>query len=399
MNKSKKFLGSISTLCTFGLMALIAWKAGTFGIVINELTMFISGRFREIASNHTTFLMMISVILTVVVIGFPCSIGASIFQEMILGKKGKNKISSLLEELREGNHFFTFFIAVIYEEVFARWFFLEFLTKISFLSGTVAFYVLFLIGNTIWALMHLRNFKEKKDRKVLRVFPQFVGGIFLTYVFVKYGLLAVILTHFATNAVAFAIYKVQSINVIDCLIFCYAALCANVSYVLMGKPLTDILPWFADSIVFRLQGWEFWDYVKVSVFFSASFVTVFSLLLYDRDKARKKKSEKAIGIVRYIVRILIGISFLYVFCTLLGRHITNTPYQVLLIAILFTSLQRDASMSAMARTFWIGLPTGYIAICILQALLQTLGFWPILGWVAVEIASYTPIIILNKFDD
>ena len=395
MNESKKFLGSISALCTFGLLTLIAWKAGVFGIVINELTIFISGGFREVASNHTTFLMMFPVILAVVVLELPCTIGAAVLQAKMLGKSGKHALSDLFKELGEGNHFFTFFIIVLLEELFARWFFLGLLTKISFLSGTVAFYALFLIGNAIWALIHLSNYKEEKDRKVLRVLPQFVAGAFFTYVFVKYGLLAAILAHFASNAVVFAVHKVQRINVIDGLIVGYATLCAAISYMLMEKPLTDVLPWFADSPVFRLQGWEFWDYVKFSVFLSASFVIVFGLLLYDRGEAGKKKSDKDIGLVGYIVGIPIVIGLLYGIYALLGLFIANVPYRVLVLAILFTFLQKGASGSAMARTFWSGLPDTYITMCILQAL----GFWPALGWVAVETAIHAPRIILNKLDD
>jgi hypothetical protein len=333
MNEGKKLLGSLSALCTFGLLALIAWKAEVFGMVINELIMFISGGFREVASNHTTFLMMFPVILAVVVLNLSCAVGANVLQEKILGKSGKHMLVDFFEEMEEDNHFFTFFVIVLLEELFARWFFLGLLTKISFLSGTVAFYALFLIGNGIWALIHLSNFKEEKDRKVLRVLPQFVGGVFFTYVFVKYGLLAAILAHFASNAVIFAVHKVQRINVIDGLIVGYAALCAAISYTLMEKPLADVLPWFADSPVFRLQGWEFWDYVKISVFLSASFVIVFGLLLYDRGEAEKKKSDKDIGLVGYIVGIPIVISLLYGIYALLGLFIANVPYRVLVLAI------------------------------------------------------------------
>lgn len=395
MNESKKFLGPISALCTFGLLALIAWKSHVFGMVVRELTIFMSGGFREVASNHTTFLMMFSVIFAVVVLELPCTVGVAVFQARILGKSGKHALSDFFKEMGEGNHFFTFFVVVLLEELFARWFFLGLLTKIPFLSGTVAFYTLFLIGNGIWALIHLSNYKEEKDRKVLRVLPQFVAGAFFTYVFVKYGLLAAILAHFASNAVVFAVHKVQRINVVDGLIIGYGALCAAISYVLIEKPLTDVLPWFADNPMFRLQGWEFWDYVKVSVFLSSCFVVVFGLLLYDRGEAGKKKSDKDMGLVGYIVSIPIVIGLLYGIYALLGLFIANVSYRVLVLAILFTFLQKGASGSAVARTFWIGLPDTYVTMCILQAL----GFWPSLGWIAVETAIHAPRIILNKLDD
>jgi hypothetical protein len=395
MNESKKLLGSLSALGTFGLMALIAWKSDVFGMVISELTIFMSGGFREVASNHTTFLMMFPVILAVVVLELPCTICAAVIQAKILGKSGKHALDDFFKKMGEGNHFFTFFVIVLLEELFARWFFLGLLTKIFFLSGTIAFYALFLIGNGVWSLIHLSNYKEEKDRNMLRVLPQFVAGAFFTYVFVKYGLLAAILAHFASNAVVFAVHKVQRINVVDGLIVGYGVLCAAISYALIEKPLIDVLPWFADSPVFRLQGWEFWDYVKVSVFLSSCFVVVFGLLLYDRGEARKKKSDKDIGLIGYIIGIPIAIGLLYGIYALLGLFIANVPYRVLVLAILFTFLQKGASGSAVARTFWSGLPETYVTMCILQAL----GFWPALGWVVVETAIHTPRLILNKLDD
>ncbi|MBI4098439.1 MAG: CPBP family intramembrane metalloprotease [Candidatus Magasanikbacteria bacterium] len=395
MDKRKRLLGFLSMLGTLGLLALIAWRTEVFGMVINELTLFISGGFREIASNHTTFLMMFPVIFAVVVLALPCAIGAGVLQEMVLGKNGKHALSDQFKGLGEGNHFFTFFITVLLEELFARWLFLGLLTKIPFLSGTVAFYALFLIGNGIWALIHLSNYEEEKDRKALRALPQFVAGAFFTYIFVKYGLLATILAHFALNAVMFAVHKVQRINVIDGLIVGYGGLCAAASYALMEKPLADILPWFADNPVFRLDGWEFWDYVKVSVFLSASFSIVFDLLLYDRGEADKKKPDKNLELISYIVAIPIAIGLLYGVYALLGLFTTNVPYRMLVLAILFTFLKKDASGSALARTFWIGLPDTYITMCILQAL----GFWPALGWIIVETAIQVPKLALDKLDD
>ncbi|MBI2624634.1 CPBP family intramembrane metalloprotease [Candidatus Parcubacteria bacterium] len=395
MNESKKLLGSISALCTFGLLALIAWKAEVYGMVIRELVIFMSGGFREVASNRTTFLMMFPIVLAVVVLELPCTVVAAVLQEKILGKSGKHMLTDFSKEMGEGSHFPPFFLIVLFEELFARWLFLGLLTKIPVLSGTVAFYALFLIGNGVWALVHLYNYREKGDRKILRVLPQFVAGAFFTYVFVKYGLLAAILAHFASNTVLFVVHKVQRINMTDGLLVGYSALCAAISYALMEKPLADILPWFADNPVFRLQGWEFWDYVKVSVFLSSCFIVVFDLLLYDRGEAGKKKSDKDIGLVGHIIVIPIVIGLLYGTYALLGLFITNAPYRVLALAILFSLPQKGASGSAMARTFWSGLPDTYITMCVLLAL----GFWPALGWIAVKAAIYAPRLRLNKLDD
>ncbi|MCH7759128.1 CPBP family intramembrane metalloprotease, partial [Patescibacteria group bacterium] len=88
------------------------------------------------------------------------------------------------------------------EELLFRWLPLGLIAKITFFSSIFWFYILFLAGNLIWSLMHLGNF-NKKDRQLIRVFPIFILGIFLTYIFVKYGLLASAVTHITYNIIIF----------------------------------------------------------------------------------------------------------------------------------------------------------------------------------------------------
>jgi hypothetical protein len=395
VSDNNKALGAISALCTFGLLVFIAVKTQAIGTAGSEFLTLLSGGVNQIVNNDKTFLMMFPIIVAVVVLELPATILAAIFQAKLLGKSGKHGLTELFREMGEGNHFFTFFVLVLVEELFARWLFLGVLTKIPFLSGAVAFYALFLIGNGIWALIHLSNFKEEKDRRMLRVLPQFVAGAFFTFVFVKYGLLAVVLTHFASNAVLFAFHKIQRVNVIDALIVGYAALCAGVSYWLIDKPVTDILPWFADNPTFVLTGWEFWDYLKVSVFLSSCFVIVFGFLLYDRGAVQQQKDGKEYGLPVYLIGLAIVIGLLYGLYALLGLFIASVPYRILVLAILFTFLQKGASGSAVARSFWTGLPNVYITMCILQAL----GFWLAVGYVLAEAVIEAPRMVLLKRDN
>ncbi len=394
MRDHNKALGVISALFTFCLLAFIAVKTQSIGTAGSELLTFLSGGVNQIVNNDKTFLMMFPIIIAIVVLELPAAILAGILQEKILGKSGTHALSELFKGMGAGNHFFTFFAIVLLEELFARWLFLGVLTKIPFLSGTVAFYVLFLVGNGIWALIHLSNFKKEKDRKMLRVLPQFVAGVFFTYVFVKYGLLAVVLTHFASNSVLFALHRVQRVNIIDALIVGYAALCAGVSYWLIDKPIADILPWFADNPIFVLAGWEFWDYLKISVFLSSCFVVVFGLLLYDRG-AIQQKDGKEYGLFVCLIGTAIIIGLFYGLYTLLGLFIASVPYRILVLAILFTFLQRGASGSAVARSFWTGLPSVYITMCILQAL----GVWSVVGYALATAVIGLPMLALLKRDD
>lgn len=384
-----------SALATYLLLALIAWKSAVFGTVINELHLLATGGFREISNNHTSFLMMFSTMIAIVVLELPCTMLAALIQKMVHGENGKHALTSTLAKMTEGNLFYTFFVIVLIEEVFARWLFLGLLPQIPFLSGTLAFYALFFIGNSLWALLHLANFKEEKDRKVLRVLPQFVAGIFFTYIFIKFGLLAVILTHFASNAIIFALHKIQRTGMIDACIVGYAALIAAISYSVMDKPLTDILPWFADNPVFSLPGWTFWDYVKISLFVTSCSSLIFGLLLYDKGNAGKKGITKATDFIAIAISLPIAVIVLYILYMIMGLFIANIPYRVLALAILLCFSQKGASGSAMSRTFWCGLPDTFIAICILQAL----GFWSAVCWMGIEALFAIPNLYLNSLDD
>ena len=170
----------------------------------------------------------------------------------------------------------------------------------------------------------------------------------------------------------------------------------------MEKPLRDILQWFAYNPTFQLEGWYFWDYVKVDVFIGSLLNIIISLLLYDRGEAgnvlpQKKSEDTAIIAILISVSIFIAlyIGIAYALYEFLGLFITNTPYRVLIIAILYTFLQKGASGSAITRAFLKGLPNMYITICILQAL----GFWFSFGWIAITIIINIPELILTHYDD
>jgi hypothetical protein len=385
-------LGYLSALGTFVLILLIAWLTGAFPLVFSDLSLFVGGNYDQIAANHTTFLMMFPVMLAVVALALPCAFIAIFLQAVVHGQSGRHALRDMLDNMGTGNHFFTFFVNVFIEELLARWLFLGLLTQIPVLSGPVAFYVLFFLGNLIWALVHLGNYTDDKDKRVLRVLPQFVGGIFFTYVFVKYGLLATILTHFAYNAVLFAIHKLQRFTVADALILVYAAICAGVSFAMMDKPLADILQWFSENPNFVLPGWEFKDYLTFSVFFGSIPMLLFGLLLYDQRES--EESDSSTGLLDYLLGVPLAVGMLYGMFYLLGFIISDVPLRILVLAILFTFLTKSASGSAMSRSFWVSLPDLYITVCIIQAL----GFWPSVWWLALSSLIMLPVTIFRRLE-
>jgi len=370
--ETKKIAGLWSFIGTYVVLFLIALKTGAIDIIIKELPLLFSGAtgMHELANSPTTLLMMLEAITAVIVLHIPLVCAAGMIINAIWGE-GKNVVEGLFGNLRKGNYFLVFFAFVVLEEIYARWFFLGVLTRISFLSGPIAFYLLFLAGNASWSRMHLSNYENKDDKQIARVIPQFIFGIFLTYIFVKYGLLASILTHFSMNAVIFAMAKTQKFGEANVWYIAAHAVYAGASYMLMDKPLSDMMAWFSYTPTFALAGWEFWDYVLVSMFVTSILALVFEILLYDQSEIYDSKNGKsgiAYNVISYIIAPATLTGILFGLYALMGYAIANVAYRILVLVIIIAFLEKTKSGSATARVYWTILPDTYITICILQAL-------------------------------
>ncbi|KXK07278.1 MAG: hypothetical protein UZ21_OP11001001140 [Microgenomates bacterium OLB22] len=275
--------------------------------------------------------------------------------------------------------------------------FLGLLPKIPALSGQTAFYALLLIGNTIWAGIHLNNFKENRDKKILFVLPQFVGGIFLSYIYLKFGLFGSVLAHFAGNAIILSSHKVHKVTIIDGLHILYGALCAWISYRLMTKPLSDMLTWFSTEPVFKLPGWTFWDYVLATVFIASIMGLVFDLLLYDRGSLEQDEKERSVGIVvtTYLLAFPIQFGLMLGAFSLLGWLGVGVFYRIICVALIFGLPSKQDSLGAVSRQFWAGLPYVYIMGCLLMGL----GFIQTVAWALTMSVIALPSRLLHKHDD
>lgn len=393
MHSKNQSLGAISFLGSYVLLLYFAFELGALSDTIDGIYMLLSGSVDGIVSGQIAFIEMIPVIIAVIALTIPCSILAGVVSKAMLGKTTNHSVVNMLAEMKEGNHFLNFFVIVVAEELVARWFFLGLLTMIPFLSGTFAFYALFLLGNSLWALVHLANYKNPKDRHWLRVLPQFVGGIFFTYLFVKFGLVAAILGHFASNAILFSLHKIQRVNWVDYMLILYYAILAVVSYLLMDQPVSDMMVWLSDQPTFILDGWDFWDYLLASIFIPAVFGLASSLLLYDRGEVNAEKKEPPLYAYFIAAPIMLGILFgLY---ALLGFVVDSVPYRILAVAIALVFAQRSASASASSRSFWVDIPTLYLTVCVVFAL----GWQLSIVWFALRFVVSIPGQILIKYDD
>jgi hypothetical protein len=390
-----KWFGLVSMLGTYLVLALLAWQSGEFATVLSELGLFLTGRVLEITTGDLSFVTMFSVIVSVIVLDLACSVITGLIHRKVHGEAESHFAREFFGTMQHDSHFYYFFVAVFAEELISRWFFLGLLRK-PFMHSTLAFYLLFLIGNSLFAAIHLPNFAKEKDRKLLRILPQFAGGIFFSYIYVKYGLLAAVLAHFGSNAVLFASHKIYTFTKTDALLTGYSVFCAITSYAYMEKPLGDVLLWFASEPTFELPGWKLLDYLKVSIFVGSGLVALFGLLLYDRGVSKRNdkpdEDQSTPGLGYYVVGLPLFLAVAMGLFSVMGLLVESVPYRVLVISVLFCFLHTSESGSDVARTFWKSMPDMYLTMCMLLAL----GFWQMLVLVALETIIGLPIALITR---
>lgn len=264
-------------------------------------------------------------------------------------------------------------IIIAAEEVVARWFFLGFLTTI-FTSNTM-FYVLLFVGNSLWALIHLRNYPVG-ERRVLAVLPQFICGLFFTAIYLNFGLLAAIVLHMAHNMLLLTRRKEFDFSLGDGLSIAYSLVVGVISFALLDKPLRDMMRWFTaeTSASFALPGWSFGDYLCAMLFIGSLVFIAAQLLGYDL------KIDNDTGmVVRLLDGLLMGF-IIYGIFAVAGVFTDSAPMQVA-VTILLSFLLAPSTLSGSntARIFFTGLPMRAIAVGVIGAL----GVWPGVAVLAV----------------
>ncbi len=396
MSKDIRPQGVWTAVGSFFLIFIIAFYNSSFGIIFSDLFHFFGGNIKDITRNNTPFLEMICVIFGVVCIALPISIFFTLLSEKHYGKlKGQHALDKYFIYLnKEDNLFYKFFIFVFIEELFARYLFLRFLYEHPLLDGTIWFYVLLLIGNSLWAFVHIYNFKDKKDRKILRVAPQFVSGIFYSYVFYKYGLLAVIITHYSSNIILLSTIKFQKTNLIDFYILIYEFFVFGIAYYLFDKPLSDVLVWFSDNPTFEIASWGFWDYLLFNFFISGILSICLELLMFDRSipNCEKNKETTFWDIIFGMFLIYVSSYILFLF---FGLFVDSVQIRILIISIAFCMLSTQQSGSALARTFWSGIFGFYLLVCTICAI----GFLKGILFLIICTAINYPLTLIKTQDD
>jgi hypothetical protein len=287
-------------------------------------------------------------------------------------------------------------LIIIGEEVIARWLLVGLVPSLlPILNNTVSLYVLMFIGNAAWALLHIPNYK---DGHPLRTLTQFVPALMYNAVFLRFGLLGSLLLHFTFDCVIWAGDSRQKFNIVDALMILWSGVPAWLMWNQMERPISDIVVWLHNPETLALPGWGFWDYLKMDLFIAASGAFLFDLLLYDKPdigtnssnhggSAKLNLNLSSSGPLAAVVTLLIGVilatigltvafalslALVYACFAVSGLFVKEIGYKIILASIFSLFLTNANSKSAVARSFFLGLPDLFVTIAVIS----------ILGWQA-----------------
>jgi hypothetical protein len=393
--------GLFTIVALLAVLGYLVHRVGGFDLMWADMPVFFSGQALQLWGKHNDiFATSVTVILVEVLLSFAILILMGVTGQT--KTEGEHAVANMMHNMQVSHHFLGMLFMVIVEEAFARWFFLGVLRHIPGLGGPIAFWGLLLLGNGLWALIHLPNFKNEEDRKLIKVLPQFVSGLLFSYIYVKYGFLMAVIVHMGCNSVLFTLHKVEVFGWVDAIGFLYMAAVAAIAYENIGFPLSDMLAWVnspeAGGRPVALEGWGFWNYFAASLALSYGVNGIAGLMLFDGNGKKKEEKKTStndapfavyIGVAALLLAAFLGAIYLeYWF---MGLFFDEFYLRAVAVALTLACLHTGRSGSSIARTFWVLVPLTYVSVCIIVVL----GFWQAAASISLAMLIGLPVVLIN----
>lgn len=372
-------IGQISAAGLYLLLFAITIIGGVdYAGIIFEIFQLVTGGVSEIKNGDEGLLQIILTIISVVVLTIPIIFGIGV---IVYKGKTKGHDRTMIEKI-ENNGPITLFMIVFSEESLARGLFLGILTKV-FTGDIGFFYAMFLVGNALWAYMHIYNFKDKKMRSILLVVPHFIAGIAFTYLYVRYGLFAAIAGHYLYNIVLLTARKKKRPNRGTWIVLLYHIVLLVITFILMtirDIGISDLMIWISED-VYLLNGYGFWDYTIVLLAIDAIVGVAAGVLLLDTTDGNREAIEniKKSGFVGVIVGVIVLVfanaGLILLLGWILGFITSSIITRSILITIFLALFMKSRSGSSFARVTIVNLPGYFFTIATFLAM----GFWPAVG--------------------
>ncbi len=402
-------IGGLSFIGTLLVMSFAAFMLGGFNVLAADVVPFFTVQLQRHYS--ASYYEMLGPIFAITVLDIAIVFALMGVLSKYITVKGEHSVEGMLSPKKEEKLFKRVYLIVVLEEFSARLLFLGIFYKLPVFHNPVGFYTLFLVGNTLWALVHLGNFKSKEDRSPLLVLPQFIGGVSLTYIFMKYGFFPAFIAHFVYNCVLFAASKRQETNWVDFKLIQLGAVYMVIGWLLLDRPLSDTMTWFAPHSSFVLEGWGFRQYFALLLLLDGASDVLFGLLCYDRSGLEgmhelRKELEKngrtffsvefwglyAVAALAFGAVITLAVWLINGALTDVG--IADVVTRIFLVASILCFCAHGRSGSSIARVFF----ERVIEIMVVCAVVFALGGLAAVCFVAVYLLVTGPRQVLMSYD-
>lgn len=386
----KETLSLLGLWSAVGIAVLLFWSTliggVSYGNLIQGIGNLVSGYVSFIPNGSEDSLATASMNIVAVVL---MTLATALIAGALFSRGAKSYEIEKLDALLDKGALYVFAIILI-EELFTRGLFLGLGTMLF--KGDFAFYVLFIGGNAIWAWTHLANFSDKSERSILRVVPQFVGGIGFTYIFVRYGLGAAIMAHYLYDAILFATRKEIMPNGVTWFTLIYYAVLALILFFVnnaSGIGLANVVPWINNDLK-PLDSFSFIQYATLLVMIDSIVSVTANVLLLDTSAVKRDTAEKMSNVV---VLLLTGLLYTVIVLggnLLLSLIVHDVATRAVVLTIILALMSPTTSGSMLARSTLVGLPSTFFTV----AAFSVLGFMPAFGLSLVFIAAgYIPLYI------
>ncbi len=356
-------LGLVTGLGIWLLLILTTVMTDGYGPVFSAIGDFFGGRPQGLDGAQVFDLSTLLFIVATLTIMLPAVILTGILLLILFGTHTGHSLDKLFKSGKK-SLFAVILVVVAIEELATRWLFLGALTYIF--DGVVAYYVLFVVSNVLFAYAHIYNFESKSDRQLLRVMPQFVAGMFFAITFTKYGLFAAILLHFAFNMALFAVHKKKSLGQKNLYTLVCSVAMLIIGLVLFDQRLTDVLQWLQPNGGFALSGWNFVDYLLLLFVITGATGVLAELLTFDRYDLDVTTNVGELVLGTLLVPLLY-LGMLWV----TSLVIPNQIIQILVTGLLVLCIVKPQTPSHCSKMFWMDIPELFVLLCAITAL----GFW------------------------
>ncbi len=393
MDGNKSALKRMGSWSFFGIVALLLVFTLTGGVqygnLLKNIADFLTGNLAAVPKG-TQEPMLISVLNIIALLLINGALAFAI--GIPVNKKQKSHNMAALQALLDKGPM-PLFTVVFFEELMARGLFLGLGTLIF--KGDIAFYILFFLGNAIWALIHLTNYTDEKERSILKVIPQFISGLVFTYIFVRYGFFVAILSHFLFNVILMSTSKetMPDRTTVFGLLY-YGGIGLILLLVANGQEINlgQIEPWLTNKLV-PLDSFGFAQYAVILLLVECATGVLVNVLLLDKMILSKETEEITSSAWMIIFASLIHIGIILVGNWLLSLIFSDLVTRATVIAVFLCLTTSSYSGSSLTRVCLANIPSTFLVV----VATTVLGFWYALGLIMLIVAvGFVPLFVESK---